>query len=459
MLHTMNLRKRNQSGPQSSWQPSSPGFARKNRSSLNKLVIPASLLLVYVSIAPFILLSHEASRSANNVIKATTSAIAGGGASSSASKPEQGNAEKRRELTQTIQSSSFSSIIQSASSVANSLVYGGKRTKYFQDKIPKPDPNYPTGSFANCTADMITSTKASESKAVSNHPDASMVTISCREIHFRAPLSTIEKGGSPIVVGVLSGAGGKGPIHRDSIRATWARDRKGVYFIVAGPWEDIEKEYNDYRDLIWIDEDEVYEGEESVLPFKTETFLYIMNKYALEGKAGFEYLFKTDDDSYVDLTKLENELYGKVDINYWGCCTDEHYKPLRHVSMKWRISYELYPEEYYPRYCQGAGFAVSREMAQCITDEENIKNFRYNPFEDVSVGLLAERCGYRHTSNCELIQQHRSDDVTQRKQKKIQKIEEVYFIPIATMKGKILQHRVKTYLDMYNHHKCALEDC
>jgi len=318
---------------------------------------------------------------------------------------------------------------------------------------------YDTGSFSNCTTSMATSTQPHQRKPISKNPESSMAVISCRDIHFRAPLSDIEKGGVDIVVGVLSGAGGKGPIHRDSIRSTWARDRKGVYFIVAGPWEAIEEEYQHYRDLIWIDEEEVYEGEESVLPFKTEIFLYIINKYSLPGKAGFQYLFKTDDDSYVDMTKLENAIVGKKDIHYWGCCTDVHYRPLRHPSRKWRITFDLYPEEYYPLYCQGAGFAVSRDMANCIIDGDNLKNFRYNPFEDVSVGLLAERCGYRPSSDCHGIQQYRTKDSNEIKQLNKQEVEEINFLPRATMKHKILQHRVKTHIDMYAHYKCTKEDC
>lgn len=332
---------------------------------------------------------------------------------------------------------------------------------YFNSTKPQPNPKYQTGSFSDCTEAMKTSTKKGQSKPISDHPDASMVTISCREIHFRAPLSKIEKGGVPIVVGVLSGASGKGPIHRDSIRSTWARESNGVYFIVAGPWKDIEDEYNKYRDLIWIDEDEVYEGEESVLPFKTQVFLYVINKYTLPG-TGFEFLFKTDDDSYVNLNMLQDMILNQKDkrpIHYWGCCTDIHYRPLRHPSRKWRITFELYPEEYYPLYCQGAGFAVSREMAKCITHEDNIKKFRYNPFEDVSVGLLAERCGFQHSSDCKLISQYRTKSHDEIKQLNGQKRSQIEILPKATMKEKVLQHRVKTHMDMYAHHKCVVEGC
>lgn len=269
-------------------------------------------------------------------------------------------------------------------------------------------------------------------------------------------MKEIENGGYKIIIGVLSGAGGKGPLHRDSIRSTWARDRKGIYFLVAGPWEFVKVEYEKYRDLIWIEEEEVYEGEESVLPFKTEIFLHILHKYSLPGQAGFEYLFKTDDDSYVDLAKLEKTIVGHH-YDYWGCCTTEHFRPLRSPTRKWHVSFELYPEEYYPLYCQGAGFAMSRKFITCVS--EKLENFRYNPFEDVSVGLLAERCGIRADSDFARIRQYRTDDASEKKMLNDEKKEEIFFLPRATMQGKVLQHRVKTHYDMYAHHKCVAEGC
>lgn len=320
---------------------------------------------------------------------------------------------------------------------------------------------FDTGSFKNCTVEHKTS-RAENSTDLAlwhsrpPHPESGMVVLSCRAVHYRAPLSEIEKGGHSVVVGVLSGAGGKGPLHRDSIRSTWARKRKGIYFIVAGPWEDIVDEYEKYRDLIWIEEDEVYEGEQSVLPFKTQAFIHILQKYSLPGKAGFQYLFKTDDDSYVDVEFLEETLE-ENSHDYWGCCTTEHYRPLRSPTRKWRVSFDLYPEQVYPLYCQGAGFAMSRDFVNCMS--MHLGYFRYMPFEDVAVGLLAERCGVTPVSDFKKIHQYRTQDANEKKQLNNEKREEIYFLPRATMKGKILQHRVKTHYDMYAHHKCVVEDC
>ena len=315
-----------------------------------------------------------------------------------------------------------------------------------------------TGAFANCKGDMKTSRTSNETlpllvNTIPAHPETGFTIISCRNIHYRAPIPELMNGDYSIVVGVLSGAGGKGPLHRNSIRATWASERKGIYFIVAGPWEAIEEEYNKYRDLIWIEEDEVYEGEESVLPFKTEVFIHIANKYS----SGFDYLFKTDDDSYVDVNKLDKYL-SKHSYNYWGCCTEDYIRPLRHPSRKWHITFDLYPEDLYPRYCQGAGFAMSKKFVDCITS--NLKKFRYNPFEDVSIGLLSERCRVKPVTDYERVIQYRTEDANEKKQLNNVKKDEIFFPPRATMKGKkLLQHRVKNLYDMYAHHKCAKEGC
>ena len=312
-----------------------------------------------------------------------------------------------------------------------------------------------TGSFANCEPHHKVS--RSNLKITSSHPESRVATISCRDIHYRAPFDKMENSKERIVVGVLSGAAGKGPLHRESVRATWASGHDGVYFIVAGPWKDVKEEYEKYRDLIWLDEDEVYEGEESVLPFKTELFIDVAYRHAAQGT--MQYLFKTDDDSYVNLKALEKEILNSG-FDYWGCCTAQYFRPLRHPSRKWRITFELYPEEFYPLYCQGAGFAMSKNFVSCMVDQNHLKQFRYNPFEDVSIGLLAERCGVQPTTNFAKIKQYRTREASEIKQlvNTVNERKQIKFLPRPTMKDKIVQHRVKTHYDMFAHHKCALEN-
>ena len=400
-----------------------------------------------------------------------------------------------------------------------------------EDEYYDDDEHPTTGSHANCT--LITTTSFSSIVRNNNnntipdneyddpHPDAGIVIVSCRTIRYRAPLAEIEEGGHDVVVGVLSGAGGRGEEHRDSIRSTWASGGKstpmmgggidtttmrttnnnknmvkddvgigdgheqqrrkigsiaGVYFLVAGPWEGIAREFEERRDLIWIDEEEKYEGEDSVLPFKTVSFMSIMHENAREyvagsntspsSASGFRFLFKTDDDSYVDLHKLRDALvmstndnngenYDKID--YWGKCTKHYFRPLRDPSLKWHVTMDVYPEEAYPLYCQGAGFAMSRSFVDCAVSEKHVQTFRYNPFEDVSVGLLAERCNVKPVTDTR-INQYRADEGQTRMAKDGLEygIGEAVLLPKANMAlGKILQHRVKTHYDMYMHHLCS----
>ena len=47
----------------------------------------------------------------------------------------------------------------------------------------------------------------------------------------------------------------------------------------------------------------------------------------------------------------------------------------------------------FPRYCQGAGFALSRRFLECSGgDGQHIAKARFMPFEDVAMGLIAQRC-------------------------------------------------------------------
>lgn len=112
----------------------------------------------------------------------------------------------------------------------------------------------------------------------------------------------------------------------------------------------------------------------------------------------------------------------------------------------------------YPLYCQGAGFALSRQFLKDSIEGKHIEHFRYNPFEDVSIGLLAERIAIIPISDPDLIRQYRSDE-GETKMLASDAADQVKLPPKATMLDKVLQHRVKTHFDMYAHHICATTGC
>jgi hypothetical protein len=276
-----------------------------------------------------------------------------------------------------------------------------------------------------------------------------------------------------IVIGVLSAASGSGPTRRNYIRSTWAQELpNGVFFLVAGPWKDIEDEFTRYRDMIWIDEEEVYQGEQSVLTYKTISFFTILHRFALsEDKGGFHHAIKTDDDSYVNVKKFKEFLANKdaeddndeeeelsSQYDYLGQCPQFQVKPSRDKKNKWPVTYTTYPEPSFPLYCQGAGFGLSRKLLSCAVDQGHIEKFRYMPFEDVSIGLLAERCGYKPTM-IPGIKVFRADTPKERKcvNEAIPMTEcyknDTSWPPEAHMSTKLIQHRVETGEDMLNIHK------
>ncbi len=392
------------------------------------------------------------------------------------------------------------------------------------------------------------------------------VTVSCHDMQYKIQTSSFD-GKEEIIIGVLSGAGGSGPSRRASIRETWAdsganyqrsfhnfdnryphedekkNEKKNnksshdnsdfdysknkikegkirIFFLVAGPWDDqISAEYHKYGDLIWIDEEEVYEGENSVLPYKTQSFIKIMHEVVtMLDLRHVKYIFKTDDDSYVHVNNLYTELIEseneymentvespttaggdgntasdanenanassnasseqqkhkvkqKKDRDFWGWCQLEKFAPKRDASVKWPVSYELYPESMYPPYCQGAGFAISRKFMECAAssigngndngnDNSHIANLRFMPFEDVSIGMIAERCNVDPimVEKKRWINLYRTEleEEKERVREGMPKIDKAKLTrPI--MLNRIVQHRIYDEWDMKEHHKIVLD--
>jgi len=332
------------------------------------------------------------------------------------------------------------------------------------------DAVYHTGSFHNCTDSTATS-----AITLDDSGESGKVVISCHEIGFRANLHSFQSDLN-IIVGVLSSAGGSGPARRKSIRSTWASGRTGVFFLVAGPWsEEIAEEYNKYDDLLWIDEEEVYDGERSVLTFKTYAFIAIAQ--AALAKYGHEYthLFKTDDDSYLDLNALHHEFNASEDAprkfkcsrdeerkcnhDFVGQCQLFNHRVHREEGYKWPLSKKSYAEDWFPLYCQGAGFALSKKFAECASAQKHIANVRFMPFEDVAVGMLAERCGiipeWPTTAKVNVDRYH-SDEAKLRTRSDDKRSNDLV-APPACMNNKIVQHRIINDNDMKEYHKAVLD--
>ena len=129
---------------------------------------------------------------------------------------------------------------------------------------------------------------------------------------------------------------------------------------------------------------------ESILPLKSLVLIDALDKHA----KSFEYVFKTDDDSMLDVKGLgtllaQEEKEGKP-IDYWGTCWPRS-PVVRDPKHKWYIPFTAFARDTYPLYCVGAGYLLSRRATTCIPKMmESLEPFM--PMEDVAIGLMVEMC-------------------------------------------------------------------
>jgi len=118
-------------------------------------------------------------------------------------------------------------------------------------------------------------------------------------------------------------------------------------------------------------------------------------------------------------------------------------------------------EPEFPLYCQGAVFGLSRKLVRTAVEGGHVESFRYIPFEDVSIGILAERCGRDkfHATMIPGIRVFRADTVKEREcVHRAIPMTECYkgddsWSPDARMSHHLIQHRVENREDMVNMHK------
>ena len=106
----------------------------------------------------------------------------------------------------------------------------------------------------------------------------------------------------------------------------------------------------------------------------------------------FEYLFKVDDDIFVNIPNVFSFLTRK-NVRYLShlYAGDMNIEAIvnRNPKSKYRVSYKEWPVETYPPYCSGGGFIISRDIVKSI-----IPYFDWvNPLkiDDVYIGILIER--------------------------------------------------------------------
>jgi len=185
---------------------------------------------------------------------------------------------------------------------------------------------------------------------------------------------------------------------RDSIRKTWGNSTlwnkqnhlnfKVVFVLGQSIFdEEIEAEQEQYNDLVVGSFHDTYRN----LLYKTLFGL----SWASQA-VRFKFLFKTDDDVYLNVAclmrRIEQEQYRFPRGLYAGDIL-RGIKPDRRASSKWKIDKHDYPSDYLPPFASGAGILLSFTSVKALLKSAELLKPIHN--EDVYIGLLAHYSGLK----------------------------------------------------------------
>ncbi|XP_061169130.1 beta-1,3-galactosyltransferase 1-like [Saccostrea echinata] len=158
-----------------------------------------------------------------------------------------------------------------------------------------------------------------------------------------------------------------------------------------------------YNDILFEDIDEAYEN----LTRKSIAMLHWASMHCHRVR----YLLKVDDDIFLNLPRLLDELTKHPRENSITGCKVQGSTPFRFLRTKWRVSKTQYKEDYYPDYLAGTAYLISGDILQNLYGAT--QKVPYFIFEDIYItglcreyiGVRAEEhkgfsCGYRDKGPC-----------------------------------------------------------
>ncbi|CAD5208596.1 unnamed protein product [Bursaphelenchus xylophilus] len=149
----------------------------------------------------------------------------------------------------------------------------------------------------------------------------------------------------------------------------------------------LEEETQSFMDIVRYDYTDKYE----LLPLKVHAAFAFKEEFCPSAK----YFMKTDDDTVVDLNRMNhfietnyNEKYLKTPKMFL-CSVYSGMKPHRDKGSKYYVPPSLYEPEDYPSFCQGCTYMASSDGIRAVLEKTAETNFLY--LEDVLfTGIVAE---------------------------------------------------------------------
>lgn len=153
---------------------------------------------------------------------------------------------------------------------------------------------------------------------------------------------------------------------RQAVRNTWLQFPKipnweAYFFVMQSPnsslQRQLEEEAKEYKDIVILPYLETY----SNLTLKTLSLMEWIDK-----NINATFIFKSDDDAYVNVPRLVLWLLKKPTQKFYTGGVNRNSKPVRIKGHKWYVSYDEYPYKYYPDYCIGNGYVISRDLVSVL---------------------------------------------------------------------------------------------
>lgn len=120
------------------------------------------------------------------------------------------------------------------------------------------------------------------------------------------------------------------------------------------------------------------------LMLKEISGFYWITKAFNTSSHSLKWIVKIDDDVLMHPWKFEEILFGKSFMTQKLICKVQEKEPLRNPESKWYVPYFMYPNETYPKYCNGPSYTMSVPSVALIL-ELFTKTFRDSTiwFEDL----------------------------------------------------------------------------
>ena len=102
---------------------------------------------------------------------------------------------------------------------------------------------------------------------------------------------------------------------RFAIRNTWTKDQNVLFVLLGGSWEDIEEEFLEHGDMVWVKESASVDKGAMTVILDQVGFDAMAKKYGSD----YDYVFSTPDDGFVFVREAQ-VLLDDSPRDFWGVC-------------------------------------------------------------------------------------------------------------------------------------------